>query len=185
MFHQYRLGRVSRLAALLLLHAQSIAFSPTLGNIRLQTSRHSSILPPLHYLSDDELDETNIRPEPDTPKKKPHRSFLHQLDRLLTEFQMTQYHLQYHPHLSGNYAPVDKENFEVEVEVVEGQIPKVIWGAFCRNGPNPKREWQRKRYHWFDGREYDVLECTDLLLILCISNVDSLVALINMKMQCW
>ena len=80
---------------------------------------------------------------------------------------MTQYHLQYHPHLSGNYAPVDKENFEVEVEVVEGQIPKGIWGAFCRNGPNPKREWQRKRYHWFDGREYDVLECTDLLLILC------------------
>ena len=68
---------------------------------------------------------------------------------------MTQSHIRHHPFLSGNYAPVDVENFEVEVEIVEGYIPRNIWGAFCRNGPNPpKREGMRKRYHWFDGREY-------------------------------
>lgn len=39
------------------------------------------------------------------------------------------------------------------VEVVEGSIPESLDGAFCRNGPNPIRSIQKKRYHWFDGRE--------------------------------
>ena len=37
------------------------------------------------------------------------------------------------------------------VEVVEGEIPKELYGAFLRNGPNPCFEKAVKRYHWFDG----------------------------------
>ena len=37
------------------------------------------------------------------------------------------------------------------VEVVEGAIPKELYGAFLRNGPNPCFEKAVKRYHWFDG----------------------------------
>jgi len=37
------------------------------------------------------------------------------------------------------------------VEVVQGEIPKELYGAFLRNGPNPCFEKAVKRYHWFDG----------------------------------
>lgn len=148
---QYHLSR--GVAAFLLLHiAGSAAFisAPASGIAHSLVSRRVSSLPPLRYLnSEDERDEQNNA----VPKKKKRRSLIHSLDRLLTDFQMTSFHLKHHPFLSGNYAPVDKELFQVEVEAVEGQIPRSIWGAFCRNGPNPKREWMTKRFHWFDGRE--------------------------------
>jgi hypothetical protein len=137
----------------------SHAFSSQLAIHRPRhASRHASLLPPLRYLSsEDEREETDAK-DNHAHNKKPRRSFIHSLDRLLTDLQMTQSHLRHHPFLSGNYAPVDKELVEVDVQVVEGQIPKSISGAFCRNGPNPKREWMRKRYHWFDGREFCSIE---------------------------
>ena len=120
------------------------------------------------------------------------RSFLHQLDRFLTDLQGeisvcilhiiyfmlpshsfictgdthlahliiiylgTQYHLRNHTFLSGNFAPVREEHVAVPVQVKEGEIPAALYGAFCRNGPNPffSTKTQKKRYHWFDGREY-------------------------------
>ena len=54
---------------------------------------------------------------------------------------------------TGNFAPVSEEHVAVPVEVVEGAIPDNFAGAFLRNGPNPLRDVQKKRYHWFDGRE--------------------------------
>jgi len=50
-----------------------------------------------------------------------------------------------------NYAPVKKEHVAMPVEVVQGEIPKELYGAFLRNGPNPCFEKAVKRYHWFDG----------------------------------
>ena len=154
-----------RLSALLFLHSASRGINAFLAPTSMthgRPSRHAS-LTPLQYLTGDEEPEqepiigNNNNKENHPPKKntKPRRTLLHQLDRLLTELQMTQSHIRHHPFLSGNYAPVDRENFEVDVTVVEGEIPRGIWGAFCRNGPNPpRREGMRKRYHWFDGREY-------------------------------
>jgi hypothetical protein len=139
------------------------AFSMPSGGVsrNVPPTQHASILPPLHYL--DSEDERDVPPLTSDkiifPKKKAPRSFLHRLDQFLTVLQMNDDHLRNHPFLSGNYAPVDKENFGLEVEVVEGEIPKGIWGAYCRNGPNPKRGWLRKRYHWFDGREYCLRWC--------------------------
>ena len=68
----------------------------------------------------------------------------------------TQYHLRNHTFLSGNFAPVREEHVAVPVQVVEGEIPGALYGAFCRNGPNPLfgTKAQKKRYHWFDGRKY-------------------------------
>jgi hypothetical protein len=63
-------------------------------------------------------------------------------------------HLRKHTFLTGNFAPVSKEHVSLPVEVVEGSIPSNLNGAFCRNGPNPIRDIQKKRYHWFDGREF-------------------------------
>ena len=144
------------LAALLLVHIIGSAapfITPSGIATTHRASRHASLLPPLRYLnSEDERDDRD-NASFERPKKK-RRSLIHRLDRLLTDFQMPSYHLQHHPYLSGNYAPVEKEHFQVDVEVVEGQIPKSIWGAFCRNGPNPKRERMEKRYHWFDGRKF-------------------------------
>lgn len=63
-------------------------------------------------------------------------------------------HLRRNTFLTGNFAPVSKEHVSLPVEVVEGTIPSNLNGAFCRNGPNPIRDVQKKRYHWFDGREF-------------------------------
>ena len=144
---------------LILLHAAanmgSHAFSaPTCDGGLPPRMRHACLLPPLRYLSsENERDAPLANDEKIVRKKKKMRTFLHRLDRFLTDLQMTRHHLLHHPFLTGNYAPVDVENVELEVQVVDGEIPKGIWGAFLRNGPNPKREWMRKRYHWFDGRE--------------------------------
>ncbi len=63
-------------------------------------------------------------------------------------------HLRKHTFLKGNFAPVSKEHVSILVEVVEGSIPSNLNGAFCRNGPNPILDVLKKRYHWFDGREF-------------------------------
>ena len=61
-----------------------------------------------------------------------------------------------------------KEHVAVPVEVVEGEIPTSLCGAFLRNGPNPLFKQQKKRYHWFDGRKFLCVLVIYLLLRLCI-----------------
>ena len=135
------------------------------------------------------------------------RSFLHQLDRFLTDLSFYTsglHHLRNHTFLTGkvyilfcnvywynilsnknviycisspflsfvnhmcishrNYAPVKKEHVAMPVEVVEGQIPKELYGAFLRNGPNPCFEKAVKRYHWFDG--HAMLVCISYYVLL-------------------
>lgn len=60
-------------------------------------------------------------------------------------------HLEKHAFLRGNFAPVSEEHVALPVEIAEGELPLGLDGAFLRNGPNPIRAIQRKRYHWFDG----------------------------------
>lgn len=56
-----------------------------------------------------------------------------------------------HPYRSGVFAPVEGElREEVPLQVIEGQVPKELFGDFLRNGPNPRFE-PEGRYHWFDG----------------------------------
>ena len=50
-------------------------------------------------------------------------------------------------HLQGNWAPVDKELSELNLEV-KGEIPKELNGLFLRNGMNPKSGHSD---HWFFG----------------------------------
>ena len=53
------------------------------------------------------------------------------------------------PYLQGLYAPVDKEIVARDLEVV-GEIPRDLFGGYCRNGPNPARP-PAGMHHWFDG----------------------------------
>lgn len=53
------------------------------------------------------------------------------------------------PYLHGLYAPTDKETTATELEVI-GEIPKDLYGAYYRNGPNPVRP-PVGMHHWFDG----------------------------------
>ena len=56
-----------------------------------------------------------------------------------------------HPYRSGLFAPVEGElDTEVALEVIEGEVPRELFGDFVRNGANPRFE-PRGRYHWFDG----------------------------------
>lgn len=48
------------------------------------------------------------------------------------------------------YGPAKDEMFVKNLKVIEGEVPKDIYGAYIRNGPNPKHE-PKGRYHWFDG----------------------------------
>lgn len=50
-------------------------------------------------------------------------------------------------YLSGNFAPVEDERFDVGLEVVEGALPPELEGAFLRNGPNPAVP-PTGGYHW-------------------------------------
>ncbi len=50
-------------------------------------------------------------------------------------------------HLQGNWAPVDKEISELNLEI-KGEIPKDLNGLFLRNGMNPKSGHSD---HWFFG----------------------------------
>ena len=162
------------------------------GNSHHTKSKSSSAI---NYADNSDLDSVIPLPPLDEIIKQPRpvrrRSFLHQLDRFLTDLQGeisfcilhiiytllcchhiyssarvtlttsyhylgTQYHLRNHTFLSGNFAPVREEHVAVPVQVVEGEIPGALYGAFCRNGPNPLfgTKAQKKRYHWFDGRKY-------------------------------
>ncbi|MCB9792464.1 MAG: carotenoid oxygenase family protein [Alphaproteobacteria bacterium] len=53
------------------------------------------------------------------------------------------------PYLHGLFAPVTVE-CEAEALEVEGELPRELFGAYLRNGPNP-RFAPRHRHHWFDG----------------------------------
>jgi len=53
------------------------------------------------------------------------------------------------PYLSGPYAPVSTE-IDVALDVIEGEVPRDLFGAYVRNGPNPKRA-PLGAHHWFDG----------------------------------
>jgi carotenoid cleavage dioxygenase-like enzyme len=53
------------------------------------------------------------------------------------------------PYLQGLYEPVAKETTALELPVI-GEIPKDLYGAFVRNGPNPA-EAPAGLHHWFDG----------------------------------
>lgn len=54
------------------------------------------------------------------------------------------------PYLHGPYTPVITEVTAVDLEVVHGEIPQDLYGAYLRNGPNPVFQ-PKGMYHWFDG----------------------------------
>jgi carotenoid cleavage dioxygenase len=53
------------------------------------------------------------------------------------------------PYLQGLYEPVAAETTALELKVI-GEIPKDLYGAFVRNGPNPQHA-PEGLHHWFDG----------------------------------
>jgi carotenoid cleavage dioxygenase-like enzyme len=54
------------------------------------------------------------------------------------------------PYLGGTYAPISHETSSELTQVVYGEIPRDLHGAYVRNGPNPQFA-PDGRYHWFDG----------------------------------
>ncbi|MEP1471124.1 MAG: carotenoid oxygenase family protein [Halieaceae bacterium] len=53
------------------------------------------------------------------------------------------------PYLHGAYAPTTRE-LSAPAELIEGEIPADLVGAYFRNGPNPVHQ-PANRYHPFDG----------------------------------
>jgi carotenoid cleavage dioxygenase len=53
------------------------------------------------------------------------------------------------PYLHGIHAPTIHETTAHDLEV-EGELPRDLYGAYVRNGPNPVFA-PRNLYHWFDG----------------------------------
>ena len=53
------------------------------------------------------------------------------------------------PYIRGFYAPEPQEFTAIDLPVV-GELPKDLYGAFTRNGPNPARP-PSGLHHWFDG----------------------------------
>ncbi|MEE2691651.1 MAG: carotenoid oxygenase family protein [Pseudomonadota bacterium] len=53
------------------------------------------------------------------------------------------------PYLHGLYAPVREETTAERLPVI-GEIPKDLYGAYFRNGPNPMTP-PKGMHHWFDG----------------------------------
>ncbi len=53
------------------------------------------------------------------------------------------------PYLHGVFAPVTKTAVD-DAPAIEGELPKDLFGAYFRNGPN-NRFAPTNRYHWFDG----------------------------------
>ena len=41
-----------------------------------------------------------------------------------------------HPNLRGNYAPIRMES-DINDLIIEGEIPKDLFGSYYRNGPDP------------------------------------------------
>ena len=54
------------------------------------------------------------------------------------------------PYLHGLFAPICTELQVDSLEVVEGELPRDLWGGYFRNGPNAAHA-PKNRYHWFDG----------------------------------
>jgi carotenoid cleavage dioxygenase len=54
------------------------------------------------------------------------------------------------PYLHGPYTPVISEVTAVDLKATEGEIPRDLYGAYMRQGPNPVFE-PPGLYHWFDG----------------------------------
>jgi len=55
-----------------------------------------------------------------------------------------------HPNLQGNYAPLRME-CDLNDLIVEGEIPKELYGSYYRNGPDPQFPPMGGAYHWFAG----------------------------------
>ena len=55
-----------------------------------------------------------------------------------------------HPFLQGNYAPLRMES-DLNDLIVEGEIPKDLYGSYYRNGPDPQFPPMGGNYHWFGG----------------------------------
>ncbi len=53
------------------------------------------------------------------------------------------------PYLHGLFAPITREISAAKLEV-QGEIPRDLYGAYYRNGPNSAHA-PLNRYHWFDG----------------------------------
>jgi carotenoid cleavage dioxygenase len=53
------------------------------------------------------------------------------------------------PYLHGAFAPVVRETEQTDL-AVEGELPRELFGAYFRNGPNSVHA-PINRYHWFDG----------------------------------
>jgi carotenoid cleavage dioxygenase len=54
-----------------------------------------------------------------------------------------------HPNLVGGYAPIQMECDAPDL-IIEGEVPKDLYGTFYRNGPNPQFA-PRGDHHWFGG----------------------------------
>ena len=54
------------------------------------------------------------------------------------------------PYLNGNYAPVRDEVTALDLEIT-GTVPEYLDGRYLRIGPNPLRDPDPARYHWFLG----------------------------------
>lgn len=52
--------------------------------------------------------------------------------------------------LEGNFAPV-KEEVDLPLNQIQGELPQGLTGCFLRIGPNPQYVVDLERYHWFDG----------------------------------
>lgn len=53
-------------------------------------------------------------------------------------------------YLEENFAPVEREVTELELDVV-GSIPEELRGRYLRNGPNPMGTVDASTHHWFSG----------------------------------
>lgn len=54
-----------------------------------------------------------------------------------------------HPNLIGGFAPIQMECDAPDL-IIEGEVPKDLFGTFYRNGPNPQFA-PRGDHHWFGG----------------------------------
>ena len=55
-----------------------------------------------------------------------------------------------HPNLEGNYAPLRME-CDIQDLIIEGEVPKDLFGSYYRNGPDPQFPPMGGQYHWFSG----------------------------------
>jgi len=68
---------------------------------------------------------------------------------ILGEISMTETYPN-HPNLQGNFAPLRMES-DLNDLIIEGEIPKDLFGSYYRNGPDPQFPPMGGEYHWFAG----------------------------------